>query len=594
MSKHAYPPAVIGTTTDIDETEVALNLGSLIGSHAIAVANSGGGKSGLIRKLLEVTHGQVQHIVLDVEDDFYTLRERFDYLVAGGENGDCPATPDNAAELATMLLTHGISAIIQLNDLGARRQQDFVRIFLETMVAAPRSLWHPVLVVLDEAQRLAAQDGSATCGEAVKDFMGRGRKRGFTAVLATPRNSQISKDVTGMVNNWFLGRVGQATDRRVACDALGFSPSSADGRSLQTMVTRTFWAFGPAVSPVPIQVKIDAVKTTMLKAGEVNVIKLPAPAAMKKLLAEMAKAAQKADKGAEKGPLAADVAGNPYSGPPGPSPAEIERIRSEAYDAGWDDGLQKGVGLVLQDLRPLLVKFDTLRPEEVEGMVTKPSPIPPRIMTPIPRTKPYRGLTLRDVMTDHEADGGKSGGQYIPSLKGTVREEGDGVSLTPFKPTAPQQRIIDALAAWQAIKPGPVERVTLAFLADASSKSSAYTNNLGALRTAGVLDYPGRGTVDLTDTGRTLAAKQPRRLTNDAVQRAFLEKLDNPKRRIIEALIEDWPDGVSRERLAERVGASATSSAYTNNLGNLRGLGLLDYPTRGAVQATAALFPFGR
>jgi hypothetical protein len=72
-----------------DHTDVELDIETLVGSHLCISANSGAGKSGAIRKLLETTHGSLQHIVIDVEDEFYTLREKYDYLIAGGDNGDC-------------------------------------------------------------------------------------------------------------------------------------------------------------------------------------------------------------------------------------------------------------------------------------------------------------------------------------------------------------------------------------------------------------------------------------------------------------------------------------------------------------------------
>jgi ABC-type cobalamin/Fe3+-siderophores transport system ATPase subunit len=49
----------LGTTSQ--DHAVQIDLESLIGSHCCIVANPGGGKSGLIRRLLEVTHGGVQH-----------------------------------------------------------------------------------------------------------------------------------------------------------------------------------------------------------------------------------------------------------------------------------------------------------------------------------------------------------------------------------------------------------------------------------------------------------------------------------------------------------------------------------------------------
>src|SRR5881628_1850095 len=112
MTAHPIPDealnshiGILGKTAAGDP--MAIDVDRLVGSHACIVANSGGGKSGLIRRLLEVTHGRIQHIVLDVEDEFYTLREHFDYVIAGGDGGDAPATVESAPGLARLALEHG-------------------------------------------------------------------------------------------------------------------------------------------------------------------------------------------------------------------------------------------------------------------------------------------------------------------------------------------------------------------------------------------------------------------------------------------------------------------------------------------------------
>ena len=45
-----------------------------------------------------------------------------------------------------------------------------------------------------------------------------------------------------------------------------------------------------------------------------------------------------------------------------------------------------------------------------------------------------------------------------------------------------------------------------------------------------------------------------------------------------------------RDELAEAADASSSSSTFTNSLGFLRGIGLLDYPTTGEVAASGNLF----
>ncbi len=74
---------------------------------------------------------------------------------------------------------------------------------------------------------------------------------------------------------------------------------------------------------------------------------------------------------------------------------------------------------------------------------------------------------------------------------------------------------------------------------------------------------------------------------------AWFAKLSEPKNKILRALITVYPHALTKEQCAELAGASATSSAYQNNLGNLRSLGLIDYRPQGHVVATKLLFPEG-
>ena len=72
-----------------DNKPINIDIPCLIETRCLVQANSGAGKSWLLRRLLEQTHGKVQQIVLDVEGEFSSLREKFDYILAGKE-GDIP------------------------------------------------------------------------------------------------------------------------------------------------------------------------------------------------------------------------------------------------------------------------------------------------------------------------------------------------------------------------------------------------------------------------------------------------------------------------------------------------------------------------
>jgi uncharacterized protein len=160
--------------------------------------------------------------------------------------------------------------------------------------------------------------------------------------------------------------------------------------------------------------------------------------------------------------------------------------------------------------------------------------------------------------------------------------------------SGPQQRILDVLAALEHIGLDDVHKTQLALFAQASPKSSSYTNNLGALRTAGLIDYPVGGRVCLTADGRTIADAGGAPSSTDELHGFVYGLVGGAKTRILEQLVASYPEPLSKQELAERAGASATSSSFTNNLGSLRSLGLIDYPGPGLVAALPVLFLEGQ
>ncbi|MBV9598370.1 MAG: DUF853 domain-containing protein, partial [Chloroflexi bacterium] len=126
-------------------------------------------------------------------------------------------------------------------------------------------------------------------------------------------------------------------------------------------------------------------------------------------------------------------------------------------------------------------------------------------------------------------------------------------------------------------------RSNAAVFSGQSSTSSGFANNLGALRSRGLIDYPAGGRVALTEAGRVLAHPVDSICSIDQLHQAWRAKLSAPQWRILEVLIAVHPKAVSRGWLADESGQSATSSGYANNLGALRSLGLLDYPSSGMV-----------
>ena len=156
-----------------------------------------------------------------------------------------------------------------------------------------------------------------------------------------------------------------------------------------------------------------------------------------------------------------------------------------------------------------------------------------------------------------------------------------------------RQKLLDALLDLEGIGVAQAPKPQLALWAGVSAKSSGYDNNLGGLRTLGLLDYPTPGMVALTPGGRAQATPRfaaPR--SNEELHAQVRQLLPPARWRIMEVLIAAYPKVLSKDDLADQIGVSARSSGYDNNLGGLRTLGLLGYPQPRLVVASDLMFPF--
>lgn len=278
---------------------ISINHQKLMVSKLLAVANSGGGKSWLLRKLMEELFGKSQIIIIDTEGEFYTLREKYDFLLFGnGEGNDYSVDIRYAEKMATTLLQLGVSAIIDLYELPPKHRILFVQRFLDACTDAPKKLWHPCIFLIDEAHNYAPEKESAESLQAVNRFVSLGRKRGFCPIIATQRFSKLNKDTSAECNNMLIGRFVQDVDRKRASEQLGFT-TREQSLSLRELEPGEFYGFGPAVGDKYeiTKFKVGSVKTTHLEAGMGNLVPTPPPTErMKKILEKITEIPKEAEK----------------------------------------------------------------------------------------------------------------------------------------------------------------------------------------------------------------------------------------------------------------------------------------------------------
>lgn len=263
-----------------------LDVTKLISSRMLIQASSGGGKTQTTRLLLERTNGQVQHIVLDVEGEYATLRDEYDYLLVGKE-GDIQINVAHAATLARRILELQVDVIIDLYELVPYERILFVKRFLTEMMNVPKNLYHPVLVVLDEAHVFAPEGSSAESSNAVKHLASAGRKRGFCLVACTQRLSKLHKDVAAEQGNKLIGLSNMDIDRKRSATELGFS-TAHDVMFLRDLKPGQFYAVGPAFTHKGVElVQIDRAKTKEAPVGINAAIKLKPRDKINRVLKEL-------------------------------------------------------------------------------------------------------------------------------------------------------------------------------------------------------------------------------------------------------------------------------------------------------------------
>jgi hypothetical protein len=266
-------------------TGAPLDVEKLIESRMLIQANSGGGKSYCVRRICEQTYSFAPQIIFDVEGEFHTLREKYDYILAAPKGGDCVADIKSAALLMRKVLELGVSVIIDIYELGTQRGL-FIKRALEALVNSPRDLWRSLIVVVDEVHKFAPEGEKCESTSAVIDLFTLGRKRGFCGIGATQRISKVHKDLAAECNNKLVGRCVQDIDIVRAAKELGFT-SRADAQNLRNLEPGEFWAFGPALTNGVNKIKIGPVKTTHPKSGARALAPTPPSDRIRKILGQL-------------------------------------------------------------------------------------------------------------------------------------------------------------------------------------------------------------------------------------------------------------------------------------------------------------------
>jgi hypothetical protein len=509
------------------------NLATLIDTRLLIQSNSGGGKSFAVRRLLEQTHGKVQQLILDPEGEFSSLREKFDYVLAA-KGGDTPADPRTAALLTERLLELQVSAILDIYELKHHSRIEFVKTVLETLVNAPKALWHPVLVVIDESHIFCPQKGEAESLGAVIDLCSRGRKRGFCAVLATQRLSKLHKDAAAECNNKLIGRSSLDVDMKRAAEELGFSTREQQ-IALRQLEPGEFYAYGPALTREVTKTKIGAIQTTHPKAGARIAFTAPAPTAkVKAILSKLAdlpaeqeqRARTMADLTMEVARLRREVAAKPTA-PPAPAP---KRVDVPVLKDGQITRLER----LYERFRGLSLVI-TEEMGKVQGAIKRINPV-------IDVTRPAQPKDVEPQGQWSEAE--RRQRSLGPTPRPTI--------VFPLPPG--ERKVLQAVAAHQE----GIDRKQLSVLV--GYRKSTRNIYVGRLATKGFVDASNHR-IRVTEAGAALLGPDFQAIppSGQALQDFWMAKLPKGEAALLGGLLRRYPAFVSRDDISEATGLAKSS-----------------------------------
>lgn len=268
-----------------------IDLPDLLISRLLIQANSGGGKTVIGRNIIEETFGLAPFIALDDAGEYYPLKEKYgDVIIMGGEHADVPLTEKSVKLLPKFIIGNQLSVVFDLSQWDSMKPRiSFVKHFLEALMGLPQQYWMPYLIFLEEAHKYCGQQDKQDSAEAVKELLSGGRKKGYCAILITQRISKLHKDLASECNNKFVGRTVLDIDMDRAAKELGFTANSEFTRlSLRELQPGEFYAYGTSIEPHHVhKVAIKMPQTKIIKFGQIVEIKPKKPTA--KLLQALAK-----------------------------------------------------------------------------------------------------------------------------------------------------------------------------------------------------------------------------------------------------------------------------------------------------------------
>jgi uncharacterized protein len=566
---------------------------------------SGSGKSNTATVLIEqLLHAGEQIVLIDPKGEGWGLLSLasgkpsdLPVVVFGEPNGHIETLAENhGPRLADFVVETGRSVVLSLlgfeSDQSERR---FVATFLRQLYRRKSRQGHATrtLVVLDEAHLFVPESSgrgfkgdAAEMAGAVQRIVRQGRSFGIGSLLVDQRPQDVSKRVVTQCDTLVCHQLVHNTDRDALREWVRGYDTGGRGQqfldSLAALEPGEAWVWSPAWLKLFRRSRIHLRKTfdsgaapdgsaaaRSVQRAEVDLD------ALRGQLAEIVDKA-KADDPRELRKKIADLERQLKARPAAERVVEkTVTVEVPVLKNGQLDRTEGIIGRLETVAEKALTEAGELRRLIAPAAAPRPAVSIPKLTPAAVKQAPAATPRPNVSMASSTAAAPPAGAQGVA----------DGEPLS-----GPEQRILDALAWLESIGVREPDLAATAFLAGYTIGGGAFNNPRGRLRSRGLVDYLSGGRMVLTDAGRQAANVPDVPLTTDEMHRRVLSRLPGPEQKILQVLLEVYPNDIGRDELAERSGYSEGGGAFNNPCGRLRTLGLIDYPSKGRAVALPLLF----
>ena len=555
----------------------------------------GSGKSNTAVVMAEEMFGaKLPFVVIDPVGSWWGLRSSRNgtgpglaVAIFGGRHGDVPLERAGGALLADLVVDERLSCVLDVSEFS---EGDKIRFLIDFAERLYRRNQDPLHLFLEEADDYCPQRPfreQARLLRAWENVVRRGRARGLGITMITQRSAALNKNVLTQIETLLVFRTTSPQDRKAIGGWVEYHGQSQELlESLPGLKDGEAWIWSPhwlgklLRARIRLRETFDSAATPKDVKGRrppANLADVDLKAIEQRMVATIERAKQEDPRELRRriSGLESELKQRkivPMKAVPAPKRVEIPVVklavvrRLEVLAGRLERAMQslgtfgKALGGTEREIRNVGTEITTALRARASI-----SPISPRT------------ALIREQQAARPSD--------RPTAIMVSRRSEPGEPVGSAK-----QRILNALSFLEGIGLPQADKTQLALMAGVSPTSGGYFNNLGALRTGGLITYPGPSAVALTPDGRACANPAQAPATTQDLHALIQAKLPRAKWRLLEVLIAVYPKPLAKDELAARAGVSPTSGGYFNNLGSLRSLGLIDYPTPGHAVARPVLF----